>query len=97
MDRATTAERHSSLNLAGFRALATAAGLLQLCRELETAGVLSSDAISRVRQSMFDELMHQAPRSLANDRAFARRLEERLTNLFAGAERLAENPVSPID
>jgi hypothetical protein len=45
-DRKT--ELHHSLNLAGFRALATAAGLLHLCRELEAAGALPADALDRV-------------------------------------------------
>lgn len=86
-------ELHRLLNLAGFRALATAAGLLQLCRELEGAEVLPADAIGRIRQAIFDELMEQAPRSAGGDKAFERRLRERLGNLFSGIERLSDDPV----
>lgn len=93
MDRTTIAELHSSLNIAGFRALATAAGLLQLCRELEMAGVLMPIATARIRDAMFNELMEQAPRSVSNDEMFAARLRQRLENLFSGAERLADEPV----
>jgi hypothetical protein len=93
MDKRPAAELHNSLGLAGFRALATAAGLLQLCRELEASGVLNRDAIGRIKQAVHDELMEQVPRSKLGDAAFARRLRERLDHLFAGSERLGENPV----
>ncbi len=78
------ADLHRSLNIAGFRALATAAGLLQLCREMEAAKVLPSAAIARVRQAMFDELMEQAPRSVTSSPEFAARLRTRLEKLFSG-------------
>jgi len=87
---------HHSLNLAGFRALATAAGLLQLCRELEAAGSLSPGAIERVREAMFNELMQQAAPSRRHDAAFAAHLRRRLEGLFSGAERLGDAPVLPM-
>jgi hypothetical protein len=90
MDRTSSSDLHRSLNLAGFRALATAAGLLQLCHELGEAGVLAPAAIGRIQQRMFDELMEQAPRSVSTDEQFAKRLRQRLENLFAGEERLSD-------
>lgn len=97
MGKDDSAERHKALNLLGFRALATAAGLLQLCRELENAGVLKSDAIARIREAMFEELMKQVARSRRSDNAFATHLRQRLEALFAGTEKLDENPVMPSD
>ncbi|GAA0732304.1 hypothetical protein GCM10009075_04270 [Sphingomonas trueperi] len=88
-------ELHHSLNLAGFRALATAAGLLQLCRELEAANLLPSAAIDRVRDAMFDELMEQAAPARRHDAAFAAHLRRRLEGLFSGAERLGDTPILP--
>lgn len=88
-------ELHHSLNLAGFRALATAAGLVQLCRELEAAKLLSPDAIDRVRDSMFNELMEQAAPARRHDAAFAAHLRRRLEGLFSGAERLGDTPILP--
>lgn len=94
MGQERSAEHHA-LNLAGFRALATAAGLFQLCRELEAAHVLSSEAIGRIREAMFSELMEQAARSRRSDPAFAAQLRRRLEDLFSGAERLSDPPVVP--
>lgn len=88
-------ELHHSLNLAGFRALATAAGLLQLCRELEAAGVLPPAALEHVREAMFNELMEQAAPARRHDPAFAAHLRRRLEGLFSGAERLGDTPVLP--
>jgi hypothetical protein len=81
------------LNIAGLRALATSAGLLQLCRELELAGVLAPAATGRIRQAMFDDLMDQAPPAVVKDAEFADRLQRRLANLFAGVERVSDEPV----
>jgi hypothetical protein len=93
MARDAAADLHRSLHIAGFRALATTAGLLQLCRELEAAGVLPPPAIARIRDAMFHELMEQAPRSLTGDPAFASRLRTRLEKLFSGAATLHDPSV----
>ncbi|UYY79640.1 hypothetical protein [Sphingomonas sp. R1] len=88
-------ELHHSLNLAGFRALATAAGLLQLCRELKTAGILPAEAIDRVRDAMFKELIEGAAPSRRHDPAFRDHLRHRLEGLFSGVESLNDTPVVP--
>ena len=93
MTKDAPADLHRSLTIAGFRALAAAAGLLQLCRELESAGVLAPAAIGRVRQAMFDELLEQAPRSVSNDPEFAARLRTQLEKLFSGAASLRDPSV----
>lgn len=93
MTRETSADLHRTLNMAGFRALATAAGLLQLCRELTAAGVLPPEAMMRVRQAMFDELVEQAPSSLRSDPNFEARLRTRLEKLFSGTAHLSDASV----
>ena len=71
MDKTAAAQLHTSLNLAGFRAHAAVAGLLQLCRELETSGLLSHEAIARIEDAIFNELIEQVPQSWAFDWAAA--------------------------
>jgi len=88
-------ELHHSLNLAGFRALATAAGLLQLCRELRAAGILHVEAIDRIRDAMFKELIESAAPSRRHDPAFRDHLRRRIESLFSGAESLNDTPVLP--
>ena len=95
LDQQSTTELHRSLNLAGFRALATAAGLLQLCRELQASGVLTSDGVDRIKAAVHGELMEQVPRSLIGNASFASRLRERLDRLFAGTASLTDEPVLP--
>lgn len=78
MDKTAAAQLHTSLNLAGFRAHAAVAGLLQLCRELEATGLLSHEALARIQDAIFNELIEQVPRSLIGDPDYARRLKRRL-------------------
>lgn len=82
--------RHDSLNLVGLRALATAAGLLQLCRELRAAGVLKDEAIERIKQSILDELLMQSARS-ASRRDQEQSMRARLDDLFSGSAQLSDD------
>jgi len=97
MGNRSNSELHTSLHLAGFRALATAAGLLQLCRELQASGVLAQDGVERIKTAVHGELMEQVPRSRIGDADFSRRLRERLDRLFTGTDNLKDDPVLPTD
>lgn len=73
--------RHSDVNLAGFRAHASAIGLLQLLKELQIAGVLSKAAVERIRDAIVDELLLSRPiRSDAEE--FRDRLQSRFARLL---------------
>jgi hypothetical protein len=97
MEKRDPASIHKELSFAGFRALATAAGLLQLTRELRTAGVLDDKAIDRIQASMVDELLASVPRTLAGKPQYENQLRNRLKGLFAGSETLGEKQVGPPD
>jgi hypothetical protein len=74
---------HSDLNNIGLRAQASAAGLVQLCRELEQAGVLSGDALTRIKSAIADEIAFNAPRSYKVE-DYRRYIGGRLDSIFAG-------------
>lgn len=97
MDRNTPAdearELHETLEFIGLRAQATTVGLLQLCAELVTAGVLDNGAIQRIKDAICLEIVVSHPR--ARDRAeFERTLRQRLDAIFPHGEN-AER-VSPV-
>ena len=82
MDAAGTRKQHSEVNLAGFRAHAAAVGLLQLIRELRSAGVIDDAATDRVRDAIVDDLA--LSRSVHVDEGeFRERLASRLDKLLA--------------
>lgn len=76
---------HDALDFIGLRALATAAGLIQICTELERAGVFDDGAIQRIKQAMAREiaLSHRGSYEIEFQRAM-----QRLDALFAGREEL---------
>lgn len=81
MDTTATRKRHSEVDLSGFRAHATAIGLLQLIRELRSAGVLDDRAVGRVRDAVIDELALSRSVHVA-EREFRDRLTMRLDKLL---------------
>jgi hypothetical protein len=98
MDKAGGEKKlHDDLNLVGFRALATAAAVLQLTRELLAAGLLKQDALGRIKEAMIGELLVNLPRSPAARAVYEKQLHERLNALFSGTESLSENVVTPPD
>lgn len=86
----STTERariHDDLKNVGLRAQATAAGLVQLCRELTAAGVLDQAAVDRVKHAIADEIALTAPRPIPRA-SFREEVCERLDALFAGDQKV---------
>jgi hypothetical protein len=82
-------DAHHELVNVGLRAQATAAGFVQLCRELKTAGVLDDGAISRIKESIADEVALTCPRSISRS-VFRSDICRRLDALFAGREKVGD-------
>ncbi|WP_420143671.1 hypothetical protein [Sphingobium sp.] len=78
---------HFDLTNVGLRAQATAVGLLQLCRELRSAGVLDDAAIDRIKGAIACDIEVSAPRSVASPE-YRREVRTRLDKLFAGEEKI---------
>jgi len=76
---------HYDLANVGLRAQATAAGFLQLCAELRDAGILSEDAIGRIKDRIARDITLSAPRSTTPEE-YKREVSARLDRLFAGCE-----------
>lgn len=76
---------HYELGNVGLRAQATAAGLLQLCAELRDAGVLSEDAVERIKERIARDITLSAPKSTTPE-AYRSDVRTRLDRLFAGCE-----------
>ncbi|WP_232492776.1 hypothetical protein [Novosphingobium kaempferiae] len=82
-----SARMHDDLKNIGLRAQATAAGLVQLCKELNAVGVLDQAAVDRVKHAIADEIALTAPRPIPRA-SFRREVCERLDALFAGDEKV---------
>ena len=67
----------------GLRAQATAVGLVQLCKELRDANVLSEAAVDRIKDAIACEVSINPPRGSTRDR-YRHDVLERLDQLFAG-------------
>ncbi|AXB80740.1 hypothetical protein [Novosphingobium sp. P6W] len=78
---------HHDLKNVGLRAQATAAGLVQLCKELQGAGVLSEAAVQRIKNSIADEIALTAPRPMLRA-DFRKEVCQRLDGIFSGSEKL---------
>ena len=94
MDARAGKEVHDLISFVGLRAHATAVGLLQLSAELVKVGILSEEAISRIKAAIADELELSRPVSLSKEE-FDRTTRRRLDRLFAGEEKLAPPPTIP--
>lgn len=83
---------HDTLDFLGIRAQATAVALLQVCRELQQVGVLSEDAMTRIKESIAREVALARPRSIykVEYEAAMRRMDD----LFAGGTELRQVPPS---
>lgn len=78
---------HQDLKNVGLRAQATAAGLVQLCKELQNAGVLEPAAVARIQDAVANEIALAAPRHL-NTAQFRQDLSARLSAIFSGDQPL---------
>lgn len=78
---------HHELKNVGLRAQATATGLVQLCKELQAAGILSDEAVERIKESIADEIALTAPRPMLRS-DYRKEVCERLDGIFSGAEKL---------
>lgn len=81
MDYAEATRVNRDLQLIGFRAHATAIGLLQLVKELRAADNLSQDAVTRIRDAMIDDLSLSRS-SHEKEEDFRSRLKTRLDGLL---------------
>ncbi|MFB0612539.1 hypothetical protein [Aurantiacibacter poecillastricola] len=97
MDRETEQARelHRTLEFIGLRAQATAVGLLQLCAELVKAGVLDTEAVERIKQSIFREIAANQPRGY-NRAEFERTLRQRLDAVFPCGDTVARQGVGNV-
>lgn len=78
---------HFDLANVGLRAQATAAGLVQLCRELQSAGILTPDAVDRVKDSITQEIGLAAPLHRRCE-AYRNEARSRLDRIFAGDQQV---------
>lgn len=81
---------HSTLQFLDMRAQATAMGLVQLSIELRSAGVIDEPALDRIKDSIAQEIVDNAPRSVAKQ-AYLADVRARLNRVFSGFE-----PIGPI-
>lgn len=82
-------QKHYELRNVGLRAQATAAGLVQLCKELHRSGILEDAAIHRIKEAIADELEVDAPRSITIPQ-YRLDVRERLDRIFAGEEKVGD-------
>ena len=85
MDQREDRRLHDAMDFIGLRALATAAGLIQICEELRRAGVFDDGAISRIKEAMAREI---ALSRRGNFETEFQTAVQRLDALFAGREEL---------
>lgn len=81
MDHAEATRVNRDLQLIGFRAHATAIGLLQLVKELRATDHLTQDAVNRIRDTMIDDLSLSRS-SHEKEEDFRARLQTRLDCLL---------------
>jgi hypothetical protein len=85
MDQREDRRLHDAMDFIGLRALATAAGVIQMCNELRRAGVFDEAAVARVKEAMAREIALSRRGSFETE--FKTALQ-RLDALFAGTEEL---------
>jgi hypothetical protein len=76
---------HDAMDFIGLRALATAAGLIQMCTELRRAGVFDEAAVDRVKEAMAREIALSRRGTFETE---FRAAKQRLDALFEGREEL---------
>jgi hypothetical protein len=91
MDERAEKRLHDQIDLLGLRAQATSVGFLTLARELTAAGVISEDALGRIKEAIVKELCLARPPSSTRE-AFERTVRLRLNALFAGEDAVGRAP-----
>lgn len=82
-------DMHFELVNVGLRAQATAAGFVQLCKELHQSGALDDAAIERIKTTVADEVALTCPRSIPRTE-FRSDIRRRLDELFGGNQKVGE-------
>jgi hypothetical protein len=82
---------HLFIGMLGMRAQATAAGLVQLCNELHSSGLLDDHAVGRIKDAIAEELAQNAPRSTTKQ-AYLSSIHDRLDKVFGGREPVGRFP-----
>jgi hypothetical protein len=73
----------------GLRAQATAAGFVQLCKELRTAGVIDDAAVARIRDMVADNITINCPRKV-NRSGYRQEVGRRLEEIFEGERKVGD-------
>jgi hypothetical protein len=73
----------------GLRAQATAAGFVQLCKELHTAGVIDDDALSRIRDTVADDITLNCPKKVKRS-VYRKEVSRRLEEIFEGDRKVGD-------
>jgi hypothetical protein len=85
MDLREDRRLHDAMDFIGLRALATAAGLIQMCTELRRTGVFDDEAIGRIKEAMAREIALSRRGTFETEFNTAK---QRLDALFEGREEL---------
>lgn len=91
MDGPDARKLHEAVGMVGLRAQATAVGLVQLSIELCRAGVISPEALGRVKEAILADIMLSRPVSVSRDE-YERSIRRRIDGLFAGVEPMGPKP-----
>jgi hypothetical protein len=91
MDERAEKRLHDQIDLLGLRAQATSVGFLTLAQELVKAGVLSEEALDRIKEAIVKELCLSRP-AAASREEFSRTVRLRLDHLFAGEDAVGVAP-----
>lgn len=81
MDQCVAKSQHQALALLGVRDTGTTVGLLQLCSELQHAGVLDAAAVDRIKDAIVSDITLSCPRSRERA-AYALDIRHRLDGLM---------------
>ena len=91
MDERAEKRLHNQIDLLGLRAQATSVGFITLARELVRAGVLSEEALGRIKEAIVKELCLSRPAAVSAQE-FAGTVRLRLDHLFAGEDAVGRAP-----
>lgn len=85
---------HDDLRNVGLRAQGTAAGLVQLCKELQLAGVIGETAVGRIKDAIADEITLIGPRTVVRE-TYRQEVCSYLDSIFSGAQKVGRAEAMP--